>query len=43
MTLAMSADFQAAVKLFEEFKILFNQSHPPLDKCKDLMAKLKVN
>jgi len=38
----MSADFQNAAKGFEDFKTLFNQPHVPLDKCKDLMGKLKL-
>ncbi len=38
----MSSDFRALVQSYEEFKILFDQPHPPLDKCKMLMEKLKV-
>ena len=30
------------VKDFEDFKTLFNQPNPPLDKCNERMKKLKV-
>lgn len=38
----MDLNFQDTVKLAEEFKILFNQSQAPLDKCKEKMDKLKL-
>jgi len=38
-----SPAFSETVKSFEQFKLLFGQSHPPLDKCKDAMEQLKLH
>jgi len=38
----MDSDFQKTVPLFEEFKRTFEQTQPNLEKCKDLMNKLKL-
>jgi len=36
------SEFRNTLQLFQDFKILFDQKSAPLDKCKDLMTKLKV-
>lgn len=36
------ANFQESHQLLQEFKSLFEQPHPNLDKCKAIMDKLKV-
>jgi len=38
----MSAEYRSAVQLFQEFKPLFEQKNPQLEKCKELMSKLKL-
>lgn len=38
----MNVPFQEVIKKFEEFRVIFEQTHPPLDKCQDLMQKLKI-
>jgi len=38
----MSSDFSALVSNYEEFKKLFSEKNPPLDKCQVLMDKIKV-
>jgi hypothetical protein len=38
----MAATLQDTVRMFEEFKVLFNQPNPPLPKCQELFNKLKV-
>jgi len=38
----MDLDFQVTIRVFEELKAQFAQPQPNLEKCKDLMAKLKL-
>jgi len=38
----MDLDFQGTVRVFEELKTQFGQAQPNLEKCKELMAKLKL-
>jgi len=38
----MDLSFEGALTLFEEYKTLAEQTHPPLDKCKDILDKLKL-
>jgi hypothetical protein len=37
-----ATDFKGLLSAFEEFKGLFDQPNPNLERCKDLMGKLKV-
>jgi hypothetical protein len=39
----MDLDFASTVKLFEELQASFDQASPNLDKCKQILEKLKVN
>jgi len=38
----MDLSFSETVSLFEEFKTIFNQPRPPMDKCKHILDKLKL-